>query len=95
MAKPFCYVLALLIGTLWSGFCLSCLWRWFLVPLGVPPVGVAHAIGLAALASLLVRGGSSSFDADDALERTVALFLVSVVLPAFFLCVGWACSNFI
>jgi hypothetical protein len=28
-------------------------WRWFLVPLGVPPIGLAHAAGIGILATLL------------------------------------------
>lgn len=29
-----------------SGFCFSKIWLWFIVPLGVPAVGIAHAMGL-------------------------------------------------
>jgi hypothetical protein len=33
-------------------FAVWVLWGWFLVPLGVPPIGIAWAIGLVSLASL-------------------------------------------
>jgi hypothetical protein len=29
-----------------SGFCFTKIWLWFIVPLGVPEIGIAHAIGL-------------------------------------------------
>lgn len=32
---------------------LSALWGWFIVPLGVAPIGIAHAFGLAVLAKYL------------------------------------------
>jgi hypothetical protein len=34
---------------LWSGFALTILWGWFFVPLSVPPIGIAHSIGLAVI----------------------------------------------
>jgi hypothetical protein len=33
-------------GMWWSGFAISTMWRWFLVPLGVPGIGVAQALGI-------------------------------------------------
>lgn len=38
-----------------NGWVLSYLWAWFLVPLGVRPLGVAWAIGLAVLVGLLTN----------------------------------------
>lgn len=43
-------VLLLLIPAMaWDGFVISTLWSWFVVPLGVVPIGVWHAAGLAVL----------------------------------------------
>lgn len=41
------------LGIVWRGYVLSVLWAWFFVPLGLPPVGVAWAIGLAAAISMV------------------------------------------
>jgi len=39
--------LALFIPTIiFSGFVTAELWGWFVVPLGVPAIGIAHALGL-------------------------------------------------
>lgn len=42
-------VIAVIISVIVDGFVIRCLWKWFVVPLGVHPIGVAHAIGLDAL----------------------------------------------
>jgi len=31
---------------MYNGFVLSYLWTWFLVPLGLPAIGIAHSIGI-------------------------------------------------
>lgn len=44
---------------LWRGFALSMMWGWFMVPLGLPVIPIAHAIGVAALVSLLTHQRTS------------------------------------
>lgn len=34
------------LGTVLNGIVLEILWEWFVVPLDMPPISVAHAIGL-------------------------------------------------
>lgn len=41
------------IFSLWWGWVFATLWGWFAVPLGGPPIGVFHAIGLSAILLLL------------------------------------------
>lgn len=31
---------------IWEGFVATICWRWFVVPFGLPPIGVAQAMGL-------------------------------------------------
>lgn len=54
--------LVLAIGVVWS------LWSWFLVPLGLPQVGLLHAAGLM-LCLAVVRGLKPPKDTRPALER--------------------------
>lgn len=49
-----------LFGTLASVL----LWRWFVVPLGVPRITFAQALGLDVLANLLIPTGSTAFRSD-------------------------------
>ncbi len=36
-----------------NGFAVMWLWHWFLTPVGLPTIGIAHGAGIALLASLL------------------------------------------
>ncbi len=44
------------------GFVIVKLWSMFAVPLGVPAIGIAHAIGIAILASVVVARKSKARD---------------------------------
>lgn len=46
-------VVAMVPLGIYRGHVLSAMWRWFAVPLGAPPIGVVHAIGLAWLVLLV------------------------------------------
>jgi hypothetical protein len=49
--------LALLVASvplgIYRGFVISLLWRWFALPLGAPPIGIVHAMGLTWLVSMV------------------------------------------
>lgn len=44
-----------LVDVVAGGLVLTKLWVWFVVPLGPPPIGVAHALGIAVLVGLLTH----------------------------------------
>ena len=86
-------VLALTWGAAWSGFTLSVLWGWFMVPLfGLPALTVAQAFGVA----LVVRAmhGLSSGDQNkfkgDGLDATLHLIFVPPFMCGVALLFGWA-----
>lgn len=79
------------------GWVLSYLWFWFLVPLGVPSIGVAHAMGLSLLVSLFTAGASSK-DADkkegwDALRYVFTKLFGFGVTALMFLGFGYILSG--
>lgn len=43
------FVLLFIIASVLEGLVLSYLWTWFIVPLGVRPVSILHAIGICVL----------------------------------------------
>jgi hypothetical protein len=43
----------------YSGFVLSYLWLWFLVPLGVAPISIFHALGISTLIGLYPADSNS------------------------------------
>lgn len=78
---------ALSIGmTLWEGYALMVLWRWFLTPLGLPAVGMAHAIGIALIVNLLTHQASSNAFDYERVEQSIAW---SLIAPTVALVVGW------
>lgn len=46
------FVAALLL-MFYGAFVVMALWGWFVVPLGAPPINMAHAFGLAAFAGMM------------------------------------------
>jgi hypothetical protein len=42
------------LSVLVQGYVLCELWKWFIVPLGVPPISIIQAFGLAVTARLIV-----------------------------------------
>ena len=79
--------LALAIATMpLFGVVLKSLWTWFVVPLGAPPIGIAHAVGLSVVVTVFksIRVG----DDDDEPGPVVKAIIVAVVLMALW-GMGW------
>lgn len=72
------------------GWVLSWLWLWFIVPLGAPDIGVAWAVGISVLMSMLAQSpkvdSDKGEDAGEKFAKAIALMLVS---PLIALLVGW------
>ncbi len=68
----------LAFGVIVNGYILSILWVWFLVPLGLPAISVAHSIGVAMVASWLTYQHQSTTqeDKDKALQNLAVVFIV-------------------
>lgn len=82
--------LVLAATSIWRGFVLSILWGWFLVPLGMPPLTVAYAIGVSLIVGFLTVRHSKE---DEQPEYGKAMLRVTLV-PAFALAFGWIVSRF-
>lgn len=84
-------IIALMV---FRGFVAATLWGWFVVPLGAPVIGVAHAVGLLLLVTLATSDG---YDKDN--ERGDAAYyfkriVVSLAVIVFALVVGWVVTFF-
>lgn len=77
---------AIAIGVPINGWVLSILWSWFLVPLGVPAVNTAHAIGIATIASLLCHQPRKT--PDDQAEAIGEIIGYYFFVPLFSLIMG-------
>lgn len=69
-------------GIWWYGYVISTMWRWFLVPLGVPSIGVAHALGIA------VTIGMMRANVVSAVERKSTTWTAKHFYSALFVLIG-------
>ena len=79
-----------LIGVYYA-FVLSTLWAWFVVPLGVAKIGMAHAYGLSLIPSV-VLGVRGLYPPE---EKKQEAMISTVFYPAISLLFGWIALSFI
>ena len=46
MKEILAHLAVLIVGIGWFGWVVSTLWAWFVVPLGLQAIGIAHVVGL-------------------------------------------------
>lgn len=75
----FIKVLCAIVSTISGGFVVSKLWFWFVVPIGVMPIGIAQAIGLDILITFIVTkiGDLQTNSTDDSIKKGI----ICVVYP--------------
>ena len=84
-------------GAVLQGFVLKTMWAWFLVPLGLPAVGLAHAIGLGFMVRYLTWQHQPAADdskKEDDGARIARGILVALVWPLFALGLAWIAHAF-
>lgn len=72
----------------WSGVVVTFLWGWFIVPLGLDQIGLAHAIGLVIMISFLTKKININNDKEDPLSKVQWGIFVGITRPAFILIGG-------
>lgn len=87
-----CEMLLLPVAIAVRGWSIMLLWAWFIVPLGVVPVGWAHALGLSVFAALFVRSKPSK---EEGGARVLESFFNGVLGPALVVFVGWIVSHWV
>lgn len=73
-----------------QGWAISTLWGWFLVPLGVPAIGIAASIGIAITLSVLVSRYRKTDDDDK-----WGVLLYAFVRPLVLVFIGWIVKQFV
>lgn len=77
-----------------SGFAIKLAWMWFIVPLGVPAIGVVHAIGIRMLITYIVSSSNSNLN--EYKEKNInELVSEMVAKPIVFLIFTWVIHLFI
>jgi hypothetical protein len=77
---------------LFNGAVLVMLWRWFITPFGAPPLGLAHAIGIAMTVHYLTRTTDLAEIEEE--HRWWARPASSVLAGLIALGIGWLASRF-
>lgn len=80
-------LIAIAVGlALFNAVVLQVMWGWFVVPMGAPAIGLAHAYGLTLLLTLFRRFPDKSEDLSWVTKRIVA--------NLFALLLGWIAQGF-
>lgn len=86
-----------IVFVLWEGFVLSCLWKWFIVPIfHLPALAVIQASGIALIVGLITRTDQSVCVQEEnpfiIIERSA---MDCVQIPLFTLIIGYIFSFFV
>ena len=82
------------LGVVVNGWVLSHLWIWFLVPLGLPVISVAHCIGISMVTSWLTYQYQTSKGEEDGSKVLTNLAIVFIVRPLATLGIGYIVKQY-
>ena len=92
------FIIFLVLSSVYSGYALSILWDWFVVPtFNLEPISIPIAIGLAIVVSYLTNHTDSSQEnnGDTFSEVLEKLTVKALVKPTLALLIGWVVTFFI
>lgn len=73
-------VAVMIVLALFGAFTISTLWAWFVVPLGVKSIGMAHAYGLSMIVSVFMgTRGLGNAKATTLLTQGVVLYILALI----------------
>lgn len=94
--KIFISVVAILTHAVILGLCLSAMWGWFMVPLGLPEVTPVHAYGISCVVTMpftsISLGVFGEKDTGEALAVTMTacvLYGIGTLVGALIVAFGW------
>lgn len=86
---------SLVVCSVWSGYALSILWGWFIVPaFSLPSLSVVYAIGLAMVVSFLTQRADLKKDDREYGEILLVGTIYSLLKPATALGLGYVLTLF-
>jgi len=88
-------VIVMIFAALWSGYALSLLWGWFMVPLfGLPALTINSAIGIGMIVSYMSKNGSTTNDDTSFTDKLIKAFAEAAAKPLFAIAFGWTVHLF-
>jgi hypothetical protein len=82
-------VALLALGILYGAFVVWVLWGWFMVPLGLPQITIAWAVGIALMGAVLQATPPPANEDDRRMHAITGL-----LKPVFALAIGWVAKQF-
>lgn len=73
--------LVLPISAIFNGWVLSIMWKWFIMPFGLPSISIAEAIGLSLIFSFLKGGYTTQSDKKE--KESVAYIVIRGLFLSF------------
>jgi hypothetical protein len=96
--KTVILVLGVIVGLallgIWWGYAIHVLWAWFVVPLGVTPIKIAHAYGLSVLFGLFLNTRGLELGKEKSNDAYAVSAIISILLPVIALLLGWIALGF-
>jgi hypothetical protein len=99
--KTLGYIIVLIVvsilSTLWNGYVLSALWRWFIVPaFSAPALSLGFAIGVALVVNYLTNHTKIDAESDKSWGKLLLDgALLGAIKPALALLFGWIVTLFL
>ena len=88
-------LISLPFSALWSGYVLSVLWGWFIVPtFEARPLAVLPAIGLALVVGYLTKQEQQTEDTRDKDDKIISALVHMFLSPLIALLFGWILHSF-
>jgi hypothetical protein len=85
---------------IWKGYVIVALWKWFVVPMGLPEIHIAHVLGLSITLGLLagITSMRNSIDeirknSDDEMSTKIARIFLDWMVPGIVLLEGWILTH--
>ena len=89
------HIVLSLLSILLTGFTISVLWGWFVVPLGVTAIGMANAFGLSVMIMFFKIRGRKEFVKSVLIEKSeLRKWTEHLVTPVIALTIGWLTTLF-
>lgn len=88
-------IFAIVISPILSGLVISILWGWFVVPLGVPAIGVAASVGLTVTVRAFTGTHKDGEKPKTYVEAVQKLVGNAIGTPIGILLVGWIITFFL
>ena len=88
-------IVLIVSSVLVSAWAIATLWIWFLVPLGLPVIGYAHALGINLMMTVFTQDfNTKSEESDDKVKKFVTQIVKAILFPVIFVGIGWIYHSF-